>query len=220
LVLGAGVDVPPPFSDPGVNDTHTCTVVWDDGATEPFAAAGGACDRRHVFDRAGMFTLKVTVRDDDGQTDTGSVMVVVYDPTAGVASGNGWLDAARTIAFVFLGGYPSATATVPQGALTFTAEREGLHLRAHRDLEWLVITPDDRIALKGRGELSTGRAVQFVLYARPGQPHELRMVIWEASRGLVPDGVPAIHDTSPGAPFDLDEARLRPVAAGTVHLAR
>ena len=40
-----------------------------------------------------MYTIDVTVTDDDGASGTASVMVVVYDPNGGFVTGGGWIEA-------------------------------------------------------------------------------------------------------------------------------
>src|SRR4029079_12443804 len=83
------VDVTADFTDPGDNDTHTCVVIWDDGNRDDYAPSGESCGRRHVFTRAGMFTMDVYVSDDDGGEAHFTSMVVVYDPDAGSTDVNG-----------------------------------------------------------------------------------------------------------------------------------
>jgi hypothetical protein len=72
-------------------------------------------------------------------------MVVVYDPNAGVASGNGWVrtTTGEEAGFTFLGSYPPG-ATVPDGAHTFSYQAANLNLSSHQGLEWLVVTPTAR----------------------------------------------------------------------------
>jgi endonuclease/exonuclease/phosphatase family metal-dependent hydrolase len=230
-VFRAGTAVPlaASFTDPGA-DTHTCTVAWDDGVTDTFPAQG-ACDRRHTFAHAGMFTITVSVADDDGGTDTAKVMVIVYDPAAGQASGNGWLGPNPGEAgFAFQGSYPGRTDT-PQGAVTFSLppQQQG-YLRTNNELQWVVITPDEKIAIKGKAELVPGRRVNFVMYAYRGctagattgcQPdgHRFRITIWPESAGDIP-GADIIYDNRPGADYDVDLANPQSLAGGTITILR
>jgi len=66
--VATAVDVTAPFTDSGANDTHTCGIDWDDGRSDTFAAEGN-CNRSHTFAHAGMYTIDVTVVDDDGGSD-------------------------------------------------------------------------------------------------------------------------------------------------------
>src|SRR5947207_2203253 len=78
-----------PFTDPGVLDTHTCTVTWDDGTNDNYPAQNHTCDRQHTFDHAGMYTITITVTDDGGASDNATTMVVVYDPDAAFDNADG-----------------------------------------------------------------------------------------------------------------------------------
>jgi endonuclease/exonuclease/phosphatase family metal-dependent hydrolase len=217
---GTTVHLTAPFTDPG-NDSHTCTVNWDDGVTENYAAQS-TCDRTHTFRHAGMFTIKVSVADDDGGTGAATVMVVVYDPAAGQATGNGWLGAnPGDTGFTFQGSYPGGGNT-PQGAVTFSLppKQQGF-LRTNNSLDWVVVTPDGKIAIKGRAELVPGKSVEFVMYAYTAQPGggRFRIVIWPRSAGDIP-GSDITFDNRSGADYDVDLADPQALAGGTIAILR
>ncbi len=88
VVQGAVVQLTAAVSDPGVNDTSTCTVDWGDGAigsgTVTAGGAGtGSCAADHVYDAIGEQTVVVTVGDDDGATASVSTVVTVVAPDPG-----------------------------------------------------------------------------------------------------------------------------------------
>ncbi|MCQ4202696.1 PKD domain-containing protein [Streptomyces sp. NPDC058783] len=140
------VSVRATFTDPGFNDTHTCKVTWDDGQVSTFSATDGACAAGHRFNHAGMNTIKVEAADDDG-SDNGQTMAVVHDPRAGLLTGLGTVDGS---AFTVAGKYPSAGSTVPAGAVVLSVPTENGRLKVvSTKLEWLVITPDSKAAVKG-----------------------------------------------------------------------
>ncbi|MFH1725909.1 MAG: PKD domain-containing protein, partial [Elusimicrobiota bacterium] len=110
---GYVVSLPPStFNDLGTSDTHTATINWGDGtATEagavtetPFgppgstAGADGTVDGSHVYADNGVYTVTVTVTDDEGAAtpDTLTVTVENVAPTVSAgadntAAGDGWL---------------------------------------------------------------------------------------------------------------------------------
>ncbi len=70
------------FIDNGKLDTHAATVDWGDGsaveAATIFAASGsGALAGKHTYADDGVYTVTVTITDDDGGSDTQSFMVTV-----------------------------------------------------------------------------------------------------------------------------------------------
>jgi hypothetical protein len=228
---GDTVTVTGPYVDPGSNDTQTCKVDWDDGVVDSFAAHDSACSGTHAYQRAGMFTIRAGVTDDDSGADAATVLVIAYDPRAGTASGNGWLIAPGNGGFDFATSYPTVAATVPDGAVTFALPPDpNLNLRNHQHLEWTVITPDGKIAIKGTGERIPGQNVGFVLYGYYGCPagtstgcqrgaHRLRMVVWDSTRnGPIPEGVPAIYDNRAGTSFDVDEANPQAINQGIIQI--
>jgi hypothetical protein len=202
--VGDSVDLAASFTDPGENDTHTCTVDWDDGTgEEEFAAQGGACDRDRVFDEAGMYTIDLVVTDDDGGSDSSSVMVVVYDPRAGLLTGAGTVDDAT---FAVAGKYPTSGSDTPLGTLTFSAPTdEGRMAFTTTDAEWLVITPDGEAAMKG----SAGD-YGFVVYATSGK---FRAVVWPLASGDYPQSA-IVYDNVRDASFDIDDAEPHELQTG------
>jgi hypothetical protein len=149
-------------------------------------------------------------------------MVVVYDPAAGQASGNGWLGAyPGDTGFTFQGSYPGGGNT-PQGAVTFSLPpRQQGFMRTDNSLQWVVITPDGKIAIKGRGELVPGTRVNFVMYAYRGDPGggRFRIVIWPQSAGDIP-GTDITFDNRSGVDYDVDLADPQALAGGTITILR
>jgi len=242
------VDLVASFTD-AANDTHTCTVDWDDpGTPEQYDGAGGSCNRSHVFADAGMYTIRVTVMDDDGASDSAEVMVVVYDPDAGFANADGSVASAA-------GSYPGTPTAAGEGWFHLTARYYGsnatvptgtarmwltsLPFRVDADspgLEWLAVTPDGKIAAKGKGRASfmangTGEEMGYVFYGydgcangsvtsrcQPG-PDRFRMVVWPLSAGPNP-GENIRYDNRRGAGLDVDVADPQPLLSGQVLIQR
>lgn len=103
LVLrGTPVGVTAPFTDIATNDTHTCTVDFDDGspvvAGEVTQGAGsGSCAATHTYTGVGPHQVLVTVTDDDGDAATAVVTIVSYvRAEAWAISANGLITVAKT----------------------------------------------------------------------------------------------------------------------------
>jgi hypothetical protein len=73
-----------PFTDPGTGDTHTCSIDWGDGLTEPGvvveASGSGTCTGSHAYATAGFKTITAEVTDDDGGVGSFAVTVDVNSP--------------------------------------------------------------------------------------------------------------------------------------------
>ncbi len=239
--VGKQVTLSTPYDDPGSNDTQECVVTWDDGTpAQTYAGHETTCDATHTYTHAGMYSIKLSTTDDDGDADTWSTMIVVYDPNAGWNNSDGsmlsapgaWAEQPSVngeqwfhLAAKY---YPQNDPTVPVGdAQTWLANSSFRFTSADNGVDWLVVTPDGKIASKGRGKLQ-GRSGDFgyVFYGydgcdngqspgcRPG-PDRFRVVVWPLSEGQYPTQN-AVYDNRAGADYDVDLADPAALKSGIV----
>lgn len=88
---GEPVTVTGSFTDVGVLDTHTATVDWGDGTVEAVTlvqgAGGGTVQGSHAYVAGGIYTVTLTVTDDDTGTGQSATLAVI----TGVGLSNGVL---------------------------------------------------------------------------------------------------------------------------------
>ncbi len=80
FLTGVTVNVSATITDPGSNDTHTCSIDWGDGTITVGVVAAGLCTGSHAYSTAGGKTITVTITDDDGGVGTDTVGITVTAP--------------------------------------------------------------------------------------------------------------------------------------------
>ncbi|MFD4668314.1 choice-of-anchor P family protein [Lentzea sp. NPDC058450] len=79
VTRGTTVNFTAPFTDIGANDTHTCTFDFDDGSPIVNGTVNqGTCTGSRTFTALGAHNVLVKVTDDDGDSATAVLKVVVY----------------------------------------------------------------------------------------------------------------------------------------------
>lgn len=208
VALSTTVPVTAAFTDPGSNDTHTCTIDWGDGTITAGSVTGGSCSSGKNYTVPGIYTLTATVTDDDSGQDTELFQyVVVYDPSAGFVTGGGWIDSpagaytadpdlSGKANFGFVSRYKKG-ANVPDGNTQFQFHAAGLNFHS-TVYEWLVVA-GSKGQFKGSGTINGAGDYGFMLTATDGQQtggggiDRFRMKIWDKTTGTV------IYDNQIGA---------------------
>jgi Ca2+-binding RTX toxin-like protein len=80
------------YTDVGSLDTHTVSINWGDGSTTSGTAAGGAASGSHAYASGGIYTVTMTVTDDD----TSSAFAVTTAYVTGVGTIDGQLQVIGT----------------------------------------------------------------------------------------------------------------------------
>jgi PKD repeat protein len=194
-------------SDASSYDTLTCSVDWDNGTTTSGTISADACSAGRTYSAAGVYTIEMTVVDDDSGSDTESVLVVVYDASAGFVTGGSWINSpagaykpdqilSSQATFGFVSKYHKG-ANVPEGNTEFEFATGGFEF-ASSSYEWLVVNQDGSNAqFKGTGLVNSAPdpnsdAYKFMVWASDGAnagiDDTFRIRIWwEDSNGVEHD---------------------------------
>jgi len=169
------------FTDPGGQDTHAAVWDWGDGTTSAGTVTetggSGSVSGSHTYAAAGVYTVTLTVIDDDGGAGQSVFQyVVVFDPAAGFVTGAGWIDSppgayvpnpslTGRAHFGFTSRYHSG-ANVPTGNTGFRFQAADLdfHSTAYA---WLVVG-GARAQYRGTGTINGAGSYDFILTAIDG----------------------------------------------------
>ena len=193
--VGAPVNFDATFTDPaGVADQlYTCNFDWDDdGAVDQTVSATyGACSGTASYGTPGIYTVRLTVADQDGGVSDGLTYqyVVVYDPNGGFVTGGGWIDSPAgaytadptltgKATFGFVTKYQKG-ANAPDGNTQFQFQAGDLNFHS-TSYEWLVVNQGGKNAqFKGEGAINGQGMYKFMLWATDSSPDTFRIKIWQ-----------------------------------------
>jgi hypothetical protein len=232
--LGVVSNVSATFTDVGTLDTHTCSINWDDGATTTGtvteSSGSGTCTASHTFTAPGVYSVTVTITDDDTGAQTKPLdlqYIVIFDPNAGFVTGGGWImspvgacQLTATCAnqtgkanFGFVSKYKKGSNT-PDGQTEFQFQAGDINFHsASYDVGSLVIS-GYKAQYKGTGDINGVEGYKFVLTAYDGDVNggggvdKFRMKI--TRNGVV------VYDNRIGASDDIDTANPLAISGGCI----
>ncbi len=219
VAINTAASVTAIFSDAGLLDTHTAIVDWGDGTVEAASVtptpSGGEADGDHTYAEPGVYTVTLTVTDDDGGIASSRFeYVVVYDPAGGFVTGGGWIDSPEgayvadpdltgKATFGFVSRYKKGKST-PDGSTQFQFRAGNLKFQS-TEYEWLVISGRNA-KFKGAGTINGSGNFGFMLTVcdsavqgncQSSDADTFRIKIWDMDAG---DGV--VYDNQIGLPDD------------------
>jgi hypothetical protein len=195
------VNVSASFSDAGTKDTHTAMWDWEgstSSGTVTEANGSGSVTGSKSYTTAGIYSIKLTVTDDDGGSSSSPVYdyVVVYDPSAGFVTGGGWITSPAgadrrpgnelltgKANFGFVSKYLKG-ASKPTGNTEFQFHTGNLNFSS-TSYDWLVVA-GQKAMYKGIGTINGGGNYGFLLSAIDGGTKgtdKFRIKIWDKSNG-------------------------------------
>ncbi len=162
----------------------------------------------------GVYSVSVRSQDAaDNWSEAATSILVVYDPTAGFATGGGWITpkgpssdpsdvlpgicetdgaCSEKANFGFIVRYKNGAATVPGGNLEFHYNVSGFHVKS-TDMEWLVVTNSNWAHFQGTATIGGLSGV-----------HAFRVDARDSNGGGQPDRF-VIRIWAPGDDSDVDE---------------
>jgi PKD repeat protein len=209
MPVGASAD----FTDPGTADSHTATWDWGDGTVTETHGSGSVEDT-HIYAVPGVYTVTLTVTDDDGGSGESIYRyVVVYDPSGAYVTGGGMIDTPAgayrpdpslvgMARFGFTSRYLPG-ANTPTGRTQFQFHAAGFDFTSDT-YQWLVVA-GARAQFKGTGSIrGMAGSYGFMLTAIDGAASggggvdKFRIKIWDSTTEDV------VYDNQGGDEDDAD----------------
>jgi hypothetical protein len=215
--VGYSVDLSAGFTDDGIYDTHTSVINWGDDTTSVGtvneAGGSGTISGNHIYTTPGVYTITVSITDDDGASVSDEYRyVVVYDPTGSFITGGGHIyspsgayipdqSLSGKATFGFVCKYKNG-ATSPDGNTQFQFHAGDLSFHS-TDYDWLVVAGKKGM-FKGTGTINGEGNYGFILSAIDGDLQDgdgvdkFRIMIWDKVTEQL------VYDNNLGAVDDAD----------------
>ena len=232
--VGSSVTVTANFTDQGTQDTHGCSVNWDDGTTSNGTLTevngSGMCTASHTYTSPGVYSVVVTVTDDDtGSASRGidGQFIVIFDPSAGFVTGGGWIMSpvgacqltpgcailTGKANFGFVSKYKKGSNT-PDGQTEFQFHAGNLNFHSSAYDYGSLVVSGFKAQYRGTGEINGVPGYKFVLTAYDGNINggggidRFRMKITK-------DGI-VVYDNKIGTSEDIDLANPMAISGGSI----
>ncbi len=207
VAVNNSVSISASFTDPGFDtETFTYDVDWGDATIDedqvpssvtngsPGVPTIGTINDTHSYTMPGVYTVRVTLTDDDGGSDQSIYQyIVVYDPDDGFVTGGGWINSPEgaymadlTLTgkanFGFVSKYKKG-ATTPTGQTEFQFKAGDLNFHS-ASYQWLVVAGANA-KFKGDGQINGEGNYGFMLTGTDGQydggdsEDTFRIKIWD-----------------------------------------
>ncbi|PEQ82839.1 hypothetical protein CN481_24445 [Bacillus sp. AFS006103] len=207
--INTNLNISAAFNDVQKDDTHTALIDWGDGQTSTGTVneinGTGTVSKNHAYSEPGLYTIKVTVTDQNGgAAQSTSQYIVVYDPQGGYVTGNGSfyspqgsytadLNYNGNVTFTINSWYQNKNSTTPTGNTNFQFSIINKNFTS-TSLDWMAIS-DNKAEYKGSGKWDNQSGYGFLVTAIDGgSTDKIRIKIWNKSSGAI------IYDNLPGQP--------------------
>jgi PKD repeat protein len=236
IAVGTPITIGATFADVGAGDAHTATFDLDQGGatavgTVVESGGSGSASASVTYTEAGVYTIRVSVTDDDNESGSRSsavdvpAYIVVYDPSAGFVTGGGWIGSpenayvadpslAGMATFGFVATYVQG-ANTPSGNTEFWFHAGALNFTS-TSYDWLVVA-GTKAKYKGEGTVNGAGGYGFMLTAIDGDKNDnggsdaFRIKIWDLATGAV------VYDNKRGEEDDSDASTVLGGGSIVVH---
>jgi hypothetical protein len=220
--VGTAVDFTGRINAPGAPEAAELVWTWGDGSSDagdlPAELQGQGASfaaGSHAFAAAGVYAVTLTVTDSEGRTGFDTEYFAVYDPAAGMVTGEAEIVAnGHSFAFALDAQYDKKSALLKGQAVVTVDAGEAVFQTT--GLDWLAVEPDGMSHLQATGTLNGKGGYLLLLTLRDGGKlgdDLARVRIWHGGAGK---NGHLVFDSQPATPIGGSAAT--PLTEGNVTL--